>query len=132
MRTTDKNMKILIGIIEPLLGVRLLKQVLCVILLIFDVEEKKIMERLNISYNTIKKYANLLQNDKLSELFIDNKYRPKSEMESYKVEILDALDKNPVHTLREAAVIIEQVTGLKRSLPQVREFLKKTVTDRLK
>jgi transposase len=128
MKTEDKNMQIIINIIKPLLGLQLMKQVVCVILLIFGVEEKTIMSRLGVSYNTIKKYARHINEDKLQELFEDRNYRPISEMEEYRDEITKALDKNPAHTLREAAVTIEQVTGLKRSLPQVRNFLKKTGT----
>lgn len=130
MKSEDTNIQIIIAILKPLLGKQLMKQVLCVILLIFDVDEKKIMERLNVSYNTIKKYARLLQDNRLSALFEDKAYRPKSKLDDYRKEIMDELDKNPARTLREAAVIIEQVTGLKRSLPQVRNFLKKTDTSR--
>jgi transposase len=130
MKSEDANIQKIVEILKPMLGMQLMKQVICVILLIFDVEEKKIMERLHVSYNTVKKYARLLQENKLSELFEDKAYRPKSEMDDYRNEIMRELDKNPARTLREAAVIIEQVTGLKRSLPQVRNFLKKTDTDR--
>lgn len=130
MKNEDSNIQIIVTILKPLLGIQMMKQVLCVILLIFDVDEKKIMERLNVSYNTIKKYAHLLKSNRLSELFEDKAYRPKSEMDDYRNEIMNELDKNPARTLREAAVIIEQVTGLKRSLPQVRNFLKKTDTSR--
>jgi len=126
VKTEDKNIQIIMGILKPLLGIQLMKQIICVILLIFDVEEKKIMECLNVSYNTIKKYVYLLENNRLSELFENKSYRPKSEMEDYRDKIMEELDKNPTRTLREAAVIIEQTTGLKRSLPQVRNFLKKT------
>jgi hypothetical protein len=31
-------------------------------------------------------------------------------------------DKKPARTLREAAAVIEEVSGLKRSLPQVMKF----------
>jgi hypothetical protein len=34
------------------------------------------------------------------------------------------LDKKPARTLREAAAVIEEVCGLKRSLPQGKKFLK--------
>jgi transposase len=128
--TANKNLQIITEVLQVMIGIRLLKQVLCIILLIFDVDEKKIMSELNVSYNTIKKYSSLLNTGKLSELFEDNVYRRKSEMEDYREKIMAELDKNPVRSLREAAVIIENVTGLKRSLPQVRNFLKKTVTDR--
>ena len=111
------------------MGVKLMKQVICVILLIFGVDEKIIMERLHVSYNTVKKYSRLMKENSLQELFEDKQYRPKSEMEDYRDKIIEALDKNPARTLREAAIIIEKVTGLKRSIPQVRSFLKKMATN---
>ena len=130
MNSADKNLQLLIGILKPLLGVQLMKRILCLVLLAFDVEEKTIIERLGVSYNTVMKYSRLMKSDKLHELLEDRQYRPRSEMEDYRDEIFEALDKKPASTLREAALIIEQVTGLKRSIPQVRNFLKKKVTDR--
>ena len=129
MKSADKNIQLLINILKPLLGVQLMKQILCVVLLIFNVEEKTIIERLGVSYNTVMKYSQLIKADKLHELFEDKQYRPRSEMEDYRDKIIEALDKNPVRTLREAALVIEQVTGLKRSIPQVRNFLKKMTTN---
>ena len=128
MNSADKNIQLVIGILKPILGVQLMKKIICVVLLIFDVEEKTIIERLGVSYNTVMKYSRLIKADKLDELFEDRQYRPRSEPEDYRDEIIQALDKRPARTLREAAVIIEQVTGLKRSIPQVRNFLKKTST----
>ena len=121
------NIKIIINLMSAFMGVRLIKQILCTILSIFGVEEKRIIAELKVSPNTVSKYANLLNNGRLSELFEDNLYRPKSKLEDYRDEIMTELDKNPAHTLREAAVVIEKITGLKRSIPQVRNFLKKTV-----
>ena len=138
MNSGDKNIQIVIGILKAILvigilkailGVQLMKKIICVVLLIFEVEEKTIIERLGVSYNTVMKYSRLIKADKLDELFEDRQYRPRSEMEDYRDEITKALDKRPARTLREAAAIIEQVTGLKRSIPQVRNFLKKTSTD---
>jgi transposase len=125
MNTENRNIKTVITIMKTVMGVQLVKQVLCCILLIFDVDEKRIMAELNVSYNTIKKYSRLLESGKLAYLFEDRNYKPKSEMEAYRDEIMAELDKNPARTLREAANTIEKVTGLKRSLPQVRNFLKK-------
>jgi transposase len=128
MNTKSKNIEIVITVMKTVMGVQLIKQALCVMLLIFGVDEKRIMAELNVSYNTIKKYSQLLESGRLADLFEDKKYKPKNEMEAYRDEIMAELDKNPARTLREAANIIEKVTGLKRSLPQVRNFLKKTVT----
>ena len=126
MKSEDRNLQLLIDILKPVIGVQLMKQILCVVLLVFDVEEKTIIKRLGVSYNTVMKYSQLIKEDKLHELFEDRKYRPRSELEDYRDKIIEALDKKPARTLREAAIIIEQVTGLKRSIPQVRNFLKKT------
>jgi len=127
MDKESKNIDTIIRVMSAFMGIRLIKQVLCTILLIFGVEKKRIIAKLKVSPNTVNKYENLLNSGRLSELFEDNLYRPKSKLEDYREEIMTELDKNPAHTLREAAVIIEKITGLKRSIPQVRNFLKKTV-----
>ena len=128
MKSSDKNLHLLVDILKPLLGSQLMKQILCVILLLFEVEKKTIIERLGVSYNTVMKYSRLIEADKLHELFEDRRYKPQSELENYREKIIEALDENSARTLREAALIIEQTTGLKRSIPQVREFLKKTTS----
>ena len=129
MKNADKNLQLLMNILKPLIGLQLMKQIFCVILILFEVYEKVIIERLGVSYNTVMKYSRLIKTDKLHELFEDRRYRPRSELEDYRDKIVEALDKNPARTLREAALIIEQTTGLKRSIPQVRDFLKKTTTN---
>jgi len=98
MEKESKNIEILIQIMSKFMGKRLIKQILCVVLLIFGVDEMKIISGLNISSNTLKKYTNLLKNDRLSELFEDNLYRPKSELEDFREEIMTKLDENPAHT----------------------------------
>ena len=130
MNTENRDIVIVITAMKAVMGIELIKQVLCAILLIFGVEEKRIMAELNVSYNTIKKYSRLQKSGEIAKLFENKKYKRKSEMEAYREEIMDELDKNPARTLREAAYIIEKITGLKRSLPQVRNFLKKTDTSR--
>jgi len=101
MEKEINDIELLIQIMSKFMGKRLIKQVLCVILLIFGVDETKIVSRLNVSSNTIKKYANLLNTNKLGELFEDRLYRPKSDLEDFRDEIMNELDKNPAHTLRE-------------------------------
>lgn len=129
MQKEINDIELLIQVMLKFMGKRLIKQALCVILLIFGVDETKIVSRLNVSSNTVKKYADYLNKNKLSELFEDRLYRPKSELEDFRDEIMSELDKNPAHTLREASVIIENLTGIKRSIPQIRNFLKKTDID---
>lgn len=115
----------LFEILENRIGKRLLKQLCCVLLLIFEIDKDIIIDKLGVSRITIKKYSNLIQKDNIEEIFCDNVYRRKSELEDYTDIILSTLDKNPPKTLREAAVIIEKLTGLKRSTNQISNYLKK-------
>jgi transposase len=125
-----ENITILLDLVVGFFGIRFTKKLFCVLLLLFDVDKKEIIEKLGISRLSVKKYDEFLQSGNLRQLFADNTYRRKSEMEDYRSEIMAALDETPARTLREAAVIIERVSGLKRSLPQVMNFLKKTAIDR--
>ena len=122
----EGNLQKLIEIAQEKLGIRFVKQLFAVLLLIFGVDKKAIIEKLGVSRFSIKKYKELLQNGRIKDLFCDNVYRPRSEMEDYKAEIAAAMEKAPPQTLREAAAIIKKVSGLERSLPQVMKFLKKT------
>jgi uncharacterized protein YneF (UPF0154 family) len=49
-------------------------------------------------------------------------------MEEYRDAIEEELKKNPPETIKEAAAMIEKLSGIKRSDTQVRKFLKKTVS----
>jgi hypothetical protein len=94
MKTKDENIQTIIDILQNKMGIRSIKQILCVLLLIFEADEKKIMNKLGLSYNTIKKYSSMLKEGKLVELFIDNnKHRIKSDLENYTEVILAELDK---------------------------------------
>jgi transposase len=117
----------LFEVVEKKVGKRFVKQVFCVLLIIFGIESKVIFERLGVSLSTQRKYNKLIQNKNIKDIFEDNVYRQKSELEDFKDQIVDALEKEPPQTLREASVIIEKVSGIKRSLPRIRSFLKKTV-----
>ncbi|GHU13626.1 hypothetical protein FACS1894161_3780 [Spirochaetia bacterium] len=127
----DANVVKLFEIAEKKLGKRFVKQLFTVLLILFNVEKQNIIEGLDVSRFSIKKFNELIESGDIEEIFKDNIYRQKSELDNYKDEILEALEKTPPQTLREAAIIIERVSGLKRSIPQVWNFLKKTNTNRL-
>jgi hypothetical protein len=76
----------------------------------------------------VKKYNALIESGNIQDIFADTVYRRRSEMEDFREQIMAEPDKKPARTLREAAAVIEEVSGLKRSLPQVMKFLKKTVS----
>jgi transposase len=124
----DANVLKLIGIAEKRLGIRFVKQLSSVLLILFGIEKKQIIEGLDVSRFSLKKYNELIESGDIEEIFEDNVYRQKSGMEDHKSEILAELERTPPQTVREAAVIIERVCGIKRSIPQVWGFLKKTGT----
>lgn len=87
---------------------------------------KEIAEILGISQTTLREYFDLYLEgglERLKELHYQGKA---NELEEKKDEIIAALEANPPATYKEAQAKIREVTGLERSLPQVREFLKKT------
>ena len=122
----EGNVQKLIEIAQEKFGIRLMKQLFAVLLLLFGVDKKTIIEKLRVSRFSLKKYEELIQSGRIKDIFRDNGYRPRSGMEDYKDEIAAALETDPPHTLGEAAAIIKEVSGLERSLPQVMKFLKKT------
>lgn len=122
----NEKIEILLEIFKNKFGIRLLRQILCVFLIILEIDESIIRKNLGTDPKTIKKYTTLIKSNNMAEIFKDNVYRQKSEMDNFTEEIMLALEKTPPKTLREAAVIIEKTTGLKRSTNQVSNYLKKT------
>jgi hypothetical protein len=117
-------------IAEAKIGIILAKRLFCVLLLLFEIDRKVIVEKLGVSRTTVKKYSILIESGNIQDIFADTVYRRRSEMEDFREGIMAELEKKPARTLREAAAVIEEVSGLRRSLPQVMKFLKKTVSGR--
>jgi transposase len=87
---------------------------------------KEIVEILSLSETTLREYLDLYLAggiEALKELHYQGKANKLAEK---KAEIIAALEANPPATYKEAQAKIKEVTGLQRSVPQVREFLKKT------
>jgi transposase len=119
------GVKFVIGFLERHLGRRVARQILYVILLVFDVERKKIRELLGASDVTLCKYAAALKDESLESIFEQNYNRPQSDLEAYREQIEQKFEKEPPATRREAALAIEKLTGVQRGLTQVGKFLKK-------
>ena len=114
-----------VGFLERKLGKRVAKQILYMILLVFGVERRKIKEVLGASDGTLVKYSTALKDENLERIFSQNYNRPQSELEVYRKQIEEAFEAKPPATRREAALVIERITGMKRGLTQVGKFLKK-------
>ena len=86
---------------------------------------KEIGATLGISQTTLRKYFDAFEAGKVEGLKqLNYKGKPNRLMEK-KAEIIPMLEADPPATYKEAQAKIKAQTGLERSLPQVREFLKR-------
>ena len=119
------GVKFVIDFLERKLGKRVAKQILYIILMVFDVDRKRIREELGASDVTLCKYSAAVRDEKLESIFEQNYNRPESELEAHREQIEQKFEEEPPATRREAALVIEELTGLQRGLTQVGKFLKK-------
>jgi len=91
---------------------------------------RKIGEILDICPRTLGRYLDAFLNGAEAgrvEALKDLNYKGKpNRLMEKKDEIIAHLEENPPATQKEAQAKIKALTGIQRSLPQVREFLKKT------
>ena len=119
------GVKFVIDFLKQRLGTRVAKQILFVILLVFNVDRKIIREVLGASDVTLCKYSAALRDENLASIFEQNYNRPQSELEAYRGQIEKEFEERPPATRREAALVIEKITGMERGLTQIGKFLKK-------
>jgi transposase len=103
----------------------IIKRLLCAVLLAIGIDKQLISEKLGLSLKSIKKYDDLLHSEDYLKLAETVHSQRKSKLEDYKEVILTELEHRPYKTLREISVMIENLTGLKRSRYRISVFLKK-------
>jgi len=74
--------------------------------------------------NTVSTYLHEYQAGGLEAIRTLNFYQPQSELQAHQGSLREYFEEHPCASLKEAAAKIEDLTGLKRSLPQVGQFLK--------
>jgi len=123
-----ENTKInfVIKMLGKIVCITIVKRILCVILLAFEIEPNIIAEKLKLSKPSIKKYEKMLNEGQINELMTIKGNWRKSELEDYREEILSELEAGEYKNLRQIQVMIEKKTGLKRSRQRINVFLKKT------
>jgi transposase len=87
---------------------------------------QEIVKTLGISPTTLRSYFDLFLEGRVEALKRFGYKGKRNLLMERKDEIIVNLEADPPATYKEAQAKIQTVTGLKRSLPQVREFLKKT------
>lgn len=117
--------KVIYKILEERLNKRQAKQIICVLLLAFGITKKEIKEKAGGKTTSLYKYEQLIEEERLGELFEAELYRPVSELEEHTEKIKEEFAKKPPKTRGEAKERIKRLTGIERSLPVIGSFLKK-------
>lgn len=97
-----------------------------------SIPHKKIAELEGISMNTVRAYLREFQEGGTERLMEIRFNQPESELMQHFTTLKDYFTKNPPATVNEARAVIEDLTGIRRGLTQVREFMKKMGLRRLK
>jgi transposase len=93
---------------------------------------QEIGRMMRLSQPTVRSYLELDQEGGLEKLKELNFYRPTSELEAHREQVKAEFEANPPKTINEAVKRIEDLTGIRRSPTQVREFLDRLGVKRLK
>lgn len=87
---------------------------------------QEIAKAMGISPTTMRHYFDLFLEGRVEGLTRLGYKGKRNLLMERKDEIIRTIEANPPTTYQEAQAQIKEATGLQRSLPQVREFLKKT------
>ena len=92
-----------------------------------NLSHEQIEEIVGVTGNTIREYFELYQQGGIEKLKEINYYKPEGELVKHIVSLEAYFRENPPASFKEAQKEIEEITGVKRSENQVREFLKKNL-----
>ncbi len=91
----------------------------------YNLSPEQIEEIVGVSGNTVREYYELYQQGGIEKLKEINYYKPQGELVKHIVSLEAYFRENPPASIKEAQKEIEEITGVKRSQSQVREFFKK-------
>ena len=80
---------------------------------------------LGVSTRQVRNYRKAYEERGSAAFTCDNRYRPASELTAHSEQIRENLLTNPVATSAEATERIHELTGIKRSPTQVRQFMRR-------
>jgi len=120
------RIEIILDFLAKKLNKRSAKIIFVLIMLALDYSNSDIRKTLGTSWDSLRKYRSALESGDINSLFqMDNSNRKKSEIEVYNEQISAEFERNPPKTLRQARDKIKEITGLSRSLTQIRKYLLK-------
>jgi len=122
----EKNISQVVEMLNCVFCETIVKRIICVILIAFEIDKNIIASKLNLSEKSIKKYDDMLNSGQLNELLSIKGNSRRSELDDYKEIIFAELENGTYKNLRQISAMIEKLTGLKRSRYRISVFLKKT------
>lgn len=96
------------------------------------IENKQISQIVTVSERRISDYVKQYKEKGIEGVTCYKPYKPKSRLEDYTEQIKEDFNKNLPSTASEASERIEELTGIKRSPTQVRNFMHKLGMKHLK
>lgn len=90
-----------------------------------DLHHNEIEAIVDVTGNTLREYFELYQQGGIEKLKEINYYQPEGALVKHIVSLEAYFREHPPASIKEAQKAIEDLTGVKRSETQVREFLKK-------
>jgi len=103
---------------------RIRERMLVLWLLHNGVTRQKAAEIVGVGRATVQRFVAAFRDGGLDGLRRWDPNRPESELGTFRDMIRQSFEKQPVHTVAEAADRIFQLTGLRRGPTQVRKFLR--------
>ena len=94
-------------------------------LLHHDLTRENVAKIVGVGLSTVQRYANAYRDGGLDGLRCWNKKGRSGSLDAYRELLAESFRERPVSSVAEAAVRIEQITGIRRGLSQTRQFLKK-------
>lgn len=85
---------------------------------------EQIAQIVGICPNTLRGYFEEFEEGGIERLKVIHFHSPQSDLVEHTETIISYFKEHPPATIKEAAAVIEKITGIKRSLTQTRKFLK--------
>ena len=88
-----------------------------------DLNDCQIAEVVGCHRNILSSWRDKCLNQGLPSLYVNHYRKPESELEQHSELIFTHFEQNPIQSVNQAVAVIEELTGIKRSPTQVRQFL---------
>jgi transposase len=88
-----------------------------------DLTQDEIAHCVGCHRNNLRNWRDQCITEGLPSLYTNNYRKPKSILDDHSDTILSHFDSHPIQSINQAVAVIEDLTGIKRSPTQVREFL---------